>query len=70
MYHMLTTRELTVLQNVLFGGTEEAFTVASEDDLELSSAERYRATHREIANLFIEAATELLGRLSPAARAA
>ena len=70
MYSMLSTRELTVLQSMLYEATEEAFRVVGENGLELDSAEGYRATHREIAHLFIRAATELVGRLDHAARAA
>jgi len=57
MYHMLTDRELNVLQHMLFEGTEKAFWVVSENDRELNSAERHRAMHAELAALFIEAAT-------------
>jgi hypothetical protein len=69
MYHMLTDRELNVLQHMLFEGTEKAFSMASENSLELNSADCQRAIHAELADLFIEAATELSRRLehTPAA---
>jgi hypothetical protein len=60
MYDMLTDRELNVLQHMLFEGTEKAFSAINENGLELNSA-KY---HRELADLFIEAATELSGRLA------
>jgi hypothetical protein len=59
MYHMLTDPELNVLQHMLFEGTEKAFSVVSENGIEVNSA-KY---HRELADLFIEAATELSERL-------
>jgi hypothetical protein len=59
MYHMLTDQELDVLQRMLFEGTEKAFSVVSENGIEVNSA-KY---HRELAELFIEAATELSRRL-------
>jgi hypothetical protein len=69
MYHMLTDTELNVLQHMLFEGTEKALLVVSENDRELNSAESHRAMHAELAELFIEAATELSRRLehTPAA---
>jgi hypothetical protein len=63
VYDMLDTRELTVLQSMLYEATEEAFRIVCEDDLKLDSAQDYRAIHWEIAHLFIGAATELVDRL-------
>jgi hypothetical protein len=37
MYYMLTNRELTILPNILFEGTENAFLVASGNGPELDS---------------------------------
>lgn len=59
MYHVLTDRELNVLRHMLFDGTEKAFSVLIEDSQELNSAEY----HRELADIFVEAATELSRRL-------
>jgi hypothetical protein len=63
MYDMLATRELTVLQSVLFEGTEDAYRTAhlTHDDPDWLG--HYHPVHQEIAHLFIEAATELLERL-------
>lgn len=66
LYDTLTDTELDALQHMLFNGTEKTFSVASEKGLELNSAEH----HRELAGLFIEAATELSRRLVPAPVAA
>ena len=63
MYYILTNRELTILPNILFEGTENAFLVASGNGPELDSAESRRAINKEVAHLFIEAVTELIGRL-------
>lgn len=70
MYYMLTTKELTALQNMLFEGTERAFFVASEDFPEVASLERRREIHKELAHLFIEAAAELIDRLERLPQAA
>ena len=70
MYNMLTDTELNALQHKLFTGTEKTFSVLDEevnkDGTELNSVEH----HRELADLFIEAATELSRRLVPAPVAA
>ena len=63
MYYMLTIKELTALQNMLFEGTERAFFIANEEFPELPSPERRREIHKELAHLFMEAATELIDRL-------
>jgi hypothetical protein len=63
MYYMLTNRELAILPNILFEGTENAFLVASGNGPELDSAESRRTISKEVAHLFIEAVTELIGRL-------
>lgn len=65
MYYMLTTSELTTLQDMLFEGTERAFWIASQDCLDPNSTKRLRATHKEVAHLFIEAATELATLFDP-----
>jgi hypothetical protein len=70
MYEMLTTTELTVLQSMLFEGTEEAFRIAELKRGDPEWLSHYRPAHREIAHLFIEAGTELLGRFDHHLRAA
>jgi hypothetical protein len=70
MYDMITTSELIVLQNMLFESAEGLYRVAglTSDDLELAAL--YRATHKEIAHLFIEAGSELIVRLDEQLQAA
>ncbi len=68
MYDLLTTRELTVLQSMLYEGAEDAFGMAHIRGDDLSWG--YRPLHREIAHLFIEAGTELVQRLHQPAQAA
>jgi hypothetical protein len=68
MYDLLTDDELTVLQRLLFAGTEDAFR-AGERQAARHTAGTARAvqlcdTHEEIATLFLEAGTELLCRLA------
>jgi hypothetical protein len=63
MYKLLSTRELTALQSMLFEGTEDAYRAASLTADDLDWLGHYRPVHQEIAHLFIEAATELLERL-------
>jgi hypothetical protein len=59
MYGLLSTEELAALQGVLFEGSEEAYRVACQ----AAGAERCRLVHRELAQLCLEAGTELLLRL-------
>jgi hypothetical protein len=66
MYGTLTFRELTTLQSMLYEGTEQAYCLANLDGSWHSDPGwfgRYQPTHREIAELFIEAAAELLERI-------
>jgi hypothetical protein len=63
MYGTLTTAELAVLKDVLFEGSEEAYRVACASRAELGWAEHRQPVHRELAQLFIEAGTELFLRL-------
>jgi hypothetical protein len=63
MYDSLTFREFTVLQNLLYEGTERAFCVANHRRSDPTWFGRYQPTHSEIAKLFIEVATELLDRM-------
>jgi hypothetical protein len=70
MYHMLNTRELTVLQKMLFEGTEKAFSAVSQNGREVDSAHCHSAMHCELAHLFFEAAGELYQRLGHTAAAA
>lgn len=62
MYDALTFRELTLLQGMLYEGTEKAFSVASSGCLDSNWFGRYRPIHSEVGHLFIEAGTELLER--------
>jgi hypothetical protein len=63
MYDLLTTKELTVLQSMLFEGTEEAYgAVCAGYDAPTWTAQYY-PVHGELGQLFIEAGTELLLRL-------
>lgn len=70
MYEMITTSELTVLQSMLFEGTEDIYRFAKLVSNDLELAARCRATHREIAHLFIEAGSELVVRLDERLQAA
>jgi hypothetical protein len=70
MYDLLTTTELTVLQSMLFEGTENAYRVASVREANPRWTANYRPVHVELGNLFIEAGTELLLRLDQQVRAA
>ena len=70
MYEALTTNELAVLQNMLYGGTEDVYCMAGLNCDDPESMRLYRSAHWEIAQLFIEAATELIGRLDEEPQAA
>jgi len=70
MYDLLTTRELTVLQSMLYDGTKAAYRVARLMGEDRDSFERYRPVHTETAHTFIEAGTELVRRLDGIAKAA
>jgi hypothetical protein len=70
MYDLLTTAELTVLQSMLYEGTEEAYFVADVKRDDPDWTDHYRPAHRDIALLFIEAATELVNRLDQQSLAA
>jgi hypothetical protein len=63
MYDALTFRELSILQSILYEGTEEAFNVANLRRSDPDWFGRYRPVHSEIGHLFIEAGTELLFRI-------
>jgi len=63
MYDALTFGELTVLQSMLYDGTEEAFRVANLGRSDPHLFNHYRQVHMEIGRLFIEAGTELLHRI-------
>jgi hypothetical protein len=63
MYDKLTFRELTVLQSMLYDGTEQAFCLAERLRTDPEWFSRYQPAHSEIAALFIGAATELLDRI-------
>lgn len=70
MFDKLTTAELTILQSVLFEGTEDAYEVAGLKRAGTGWFGLYRPVHREVGTLFIEAGTELLRRLDEGAEAA
>jgi hypothetical protein len=63
MYGPLTTAELAVLKSVLFEGSEEAYRVACVSRTDPGWAEHRQPVHRELAQLFMEAGTELFLRL-------
>ena len=66
MYDLLTDDELTVLQRLLFNGTEDAFRAGEELNCHTAAdtrTEQMCDTHQEIATLFLEAGAELLWRL-------
>jgi len=63
MYDVLTAVELNVLQSMLFGGTEDAYRMASFTGGNPGLAEHYGPVHHELGHLFIEVGTELLLRL-------
>jgi hypothetical protein len=63
MYDLLTMRELTVLQSMLFDGTEDTYRLARIKNGNPGWMAHYRPVHTELGNLFIEAGTELLQRL-------
>jgi hypothetical protein len=63
MYDALTLRELAVLQELLYEGSEEAFRVTSSRGSDQDWFDHYRPLHSEIGHLFIEAGTELLERI-------
>ncbi|HEX6527794.1 MAG TPA: hypothetical protein VF070_48410 [Streptosporangiaceae bacterium] len=63
MYEMLSTRELTVLQSMLFEGAGDLHKLADLKRDDAGYAAPCRSAYREIAHLFIEAGTELIGRL-------
>jgi hypothetical protein len=64
MYHALTTRELTVLQSMLYEATENAYRVVSFKHGCPDWINHYGPVHLETGDLFIEAGTELLQRLN------
>jgi hypothetical protein len=70
MYDLLTTTELTVLQSMLFEGTEDTYRLAGVRDGNLGGMAHYRPVHLELGHLFIEAGTELLQRLDQQLEAA
>lgn len=70
MYDLLTTKELTLLQSMLFEATEDTFHAVTVKSRNPAWLVRYRPFHQELGNLFIEAGTELLFRLDQDAMAA
>jgi hypothetical protein len=63
MYEVLTTKELAVLQSMLYEAVEEVFRTINVMDGQPVWAELYRPLHWELGHLFIEAGTELVQRL-------
>ena len=70
MYDLLTTAELTVLQSMLYEGTEDAFRVAGLYGRDPCLLQQFRPMHQEVAHLFIEAGLELVVRLDREVRVA
>jgi|HubBroStandDraft_2_1064218.scaffolds.fasta_scaffold1230705_1 hypothetical protein len=63
MYDLLTTTELTELQNVLYEATEQAYYIATCKPDDPYWTGLYRPFHREIALLFLDVGGELVRRL-------
>jgi hypothetical protein len=63
MYDELTNCELTVLQSMLYEGTEDAYRLARLESVPPDWINRYRHLHRDLGLLFIEAGTELISRI-------
>jgi hypothetical protein len=63
MYDKLTSCELTVLQSMLYEGTEKAYCLARYHGFTPDWSVRYRWLHRDLGLLFIEAGTELISRI-------
>lgn len=70
MYDALSTRELTVLQSMLFEAAEDSYQMAELRPGDRARVQCYGSVHREIGHLFIEAGTELLLRLDQSVKAA
>jgi hypothetical protein len=69
MYDALTFRELTVLQSMLYEGTQNALSIASLGRSDIARYNQYMPLHKELGLLFIEAGTELLERIDSEDRA-
>ena len=67
MFDKLTTAELTILQSVLYEGTEDAYEVVGLKRADTGWFGLYCPVHREVGSLFIEAGTELVRRLDESA---
>lgn len=63
MYDALTFRELSVLLDMLYDGSEEAFHIANILRSDPDWFNHYRPLHSDIGLLFIEVGTELLERM-------
>jgi hypothetical protein len=70
MYDLLTTSELTELQNVLYEATEEAYHIATCKPGDSYWTGLYRPLHRDIALLFLDVGGELVRRLDEQIKAA
>lgn len=70
MYDSLTTMELTLLQDVLFGAVETAYRILNFKDCSLARFSCYHPMHRELGYLFIEVGEELIARLDQGVKAA
>lgn len=70
MYNLLTTSELTVLQSMLYEGTEDAYGLVGLKRDQPPWAADYVPLHCELAHLFLEAGSELVDRLNQRRRAA
>ncbi len=63
MFGALTDGELSILQDMLYDGTEDVFSFSDLGYDNLDWVCCYRPLHSEIAQLFLEAASELRNRL-------
>jgi hypothetical protein len=70
MYDSLTTMELTLLQDMLFGAVETAYRILSFKDCSLARFAHYHPMHRELGYLFIEVGEALIARLDQGVKAA
>lgn len=63
MYEMLTTDELSVLQETLYVAVENVYRICVADEGDCDVFERYQAFHRDLGYAFIQAGEELQDRL-------
>lgn len=63
MYEALTLNELNTLQSMLYEGTQIARDVAEDESADADCFRRYAQVHAEVGRMFIDAGTELVGRI-------